>query len=239
MNDDLEHGPDEPNEFSVEPPPNFRRRKVLTFLALETITGAATYRPLRDGTPWQSLAVEAHRWKNRIAHRLEAEWEEFREGFTHPTPTPRTLESETEYTQFLAAIFLRYLTTEETIRPHRNIRDGVANELPPRAYWKRIEKTLRVADEIRHRLGKQLYCINSAYRSPSYNAACPGTAPWSYHMKNQALDLMFTGGSAAAAEVAKNYAKKNSSTVESAPIRILFTSTRAVPTLPGKRETTP
>lgn len=204
MTDDIfAHDPDEPHEFSAEPPPNLRRRKVLTFLAPGTITGAAAYRPLRGGVPWQSLKGDARRWKSRIANRLEAEWEDFQEGFHPPDPTPRTLESEAEYTEFLATIPLRYITPEEVIRPHRNIRDGVANELPPRSYWKRMEKPLRVADEIRHRLGKPLYCINSAYRSPAYNAACPGTATWSYHMKNQALDLMFTGGSTAAAEVAK------------------------------------
>jgi hypothetical protein len=200
MNEDpLAHDPDELKGFSSEPPPNFRRRKVLTLLALGTITAAAAYRPLRDGVPWHSLKGDARRWKNRIANRLAAEWE----GFHPPDPTPRTLESEAEYTEFLATIPLRYITPEEVIRPHRNIRDVVANELPPRSYWRRMGKTLRVADEIRHRLGRPLYCINSAYRSPAYNAACPGTATWSYHMRNQALDLMFTGGSAAAAEVAK------------------------------------
>lgn len=120
-----------------------------------------------------------------------------------PEPLPRTLEAEAEYSAFLAEIPLRYIVPEEVIRPHRNVRSGVPNELPPREYWPRIEAVLKVADEIRHRLGKPLHCINSAYRSPAYNAACSGTATFSQHLENRALDLMFVGGSGAAAEVAR------------------------------------
>lgn len=119
-----------------------------------------------------------------------------------PRLSPRVLAHTKEYSEFLNSLGLRYLTAEEIIRPHKNERSGVANELPPRHMWSRIAPTLRIADEIRHRLEKPLYCINSAYRSPAYNAVCSGAASQSYHMKNCALDLMFEGGPEAAAKVA-------------------------------------
>jgi len=60
--------------------------------------------------------------------------------------------------------------------------------------WKRLAPTLKIADQIRHDLGTELVCINSAYRSPEYNAICSGAASRSYHMKNCALDLVFACG---------------------------------------------
>ncbi len=113
------------------------------------------------------------------------------------------LPGEPEYREFLAALPLRYITVDEIIRPHRNIRNGVANTLPPRYLWSNLPKTLAVADEIRHRLGAPLDIINSAYRSPAYNAQCPGAAKRSHHLRNRALDLMFRCPSQEAVRVAK------------------------------------
>ncbi|MGY8640061.1 MAG: YcbK family protein [Verrucomicrobiales bacterium] len=91
----------------------------------------------------------------------------------------------------------------EVLRPHRNVRNGVANKLPPKTLWSHMAPTLRVDDKIRTRLGSQLNYINSAYRSPAYNAKCPGAASRSYHMQNCALDLMFGCGSETAFAMAK------------------------------------
>lgn len=190
------------------PAPFFRRRSFIAGLAISAVSAAAAYRGYRSDIEWRKLASRGIDLSERAINRIEEEWAEFRDGFSPPPPTPRTLKSEAEYKAFLAKIPLRYISPEEIIRPHRNIRDGVPNELPPKSYWPRIEATLKVADEIRHKLGKPLYCINSAYRSPNYNAACSGTASKSYHMKNMALDLMFSGGSTAASEVAKQLREK-------------------------------
>ena len=181
----------------------FERRKVLTALAITSVSGATAYSLVKETDTWKNLTAQGNHWKDRFTNRFEREWDRLQESLSQPSPTPRTLESEKEYAAFLGKIPLQFITPEEVIRPHRNIRNGVPNELPPRSYWARIEKTLLVADQIRRRLKRPLHLINSAYRSPSYNKACPGTATWSYHMKNQALDLMFTGGSTDAAEVAK------------------------------------
>lgn len=108
--------------------------------------------------------------------------------------TPRVLTNSDEYAAFLNSLDLRYITAEEIISPHRNVRKGVANHLPPKHMWKRLIPTLKIADQIRHELGTELVCINSAYRSPEYNAVCSGAASRSYHMKNCALDLIFSSG---------------------------------------------
>ena len=48
-----------------------------------------------------------------------------------------------------------------------------------------------LADEISVRLGTSVRTVTSAFRSPSYNARCPGAKPNSYHKRNNALDLKF------------------------------------------------
>ena len=95
------------------------------------------------------------------------------------------------YGEMLAGLKLRYLKPIEVIRPHFRIRGTVANTLPPRELWPNIGEALRVADELRHHLGVPLRSIISAYRSPAYNAACPGAALFSRHTHNDALDLVF------------------------------------------------
>ncbi len=116
--------------------------------------------------------------------------------------SPRVLPNSDAYAAFLNSLNLRYLTAEEIIRPHRNVRSGIENHLPPEHMWKRLIPTLKIADEVRHELGSELICINSAYRSPEYNAVCSGAASRSYHMKNCALDLIFAAGPEKAAAAA-------------------------------------
>jgi len=118
------------------------------------------------------------------------------------------LENEDEYREFLASIALQHISPEDVIRPHRNQRGGVANELPPKKYWERMRATLLVADTLQDELGVPLRMINSAYRSPAYNSACPGSASNSYHTKNMALDLVFACSPREAARAAKKLRDK-------------------------------
>lgn len=113
------------------------------------------------------------------------------------------LPHEETYAAFIETLGLRYLEPHEILRAHRRMRNGVANELPPRRLWRRMGPTLVAADELRHRLGSPLTYITSAYRSPAYNRQCPGAARRSYHTKNQALDLVYECGPQRAFEEAK------------------------------------
>lgn len=117
------------------------------------------------------------------------------------------LKNEDEYREFVDSLKLQYISASEVIQPHRNILNGVKNELPPKKYWKRISETLKVADAIRAELGVPLKTINSAYRSPDYNAECRG-ASQSYHTRNMALDLVFACSSKEAAIAAKKLRSK-------------------------------
>ncbi len=103
------------------------------------------------------------------------------------TPLP----GETDYRAFLASLDLRYISANEVISPHIHERRGVCNKLPPRQLWTRMATTLKVADELRHRLGVKMRYITSAYRCPAYNSILSGSASRSQHMQNRALDIVY------------------------------------------------
>jgi len=131
----------------------------------------------------------------KIARIPHIEFPEFPKSPTPSSPPaprePLILPHEEHYAEFLENLNLRYLAPHEIISPHRRERNGIANVLPPRKYWRRMVPTLKMADELRHRLGVKLLYITSAYRSPEYNAECPGASPGSYHTRNLALDLVY------------------------------------------------
>ncbi len=182
------------NETEISSPRRTSRRRVVLGLATAA-AGMAIYRGYGPDS-LDELIAKSRIAADRITDRLREEWSERR------LSPRRSLKDEADYRIFLDGLSLRYVTADEIIRPHRNVRGVVANELPPRHMWSRLIPTLRVADEIRHRLGSPLKLVNSAYRSPDYNLACSG-AKHSYHMQNRALDLMFKEGAKAASAVAK------------------------------------
>lgn len=149
------------------------------------ILGAAGYK--------RQEAVELlHRGKAKL-DRLSTEWASNRKVGTQSQGDPyyrnAPIPNESEYKQFLSALGLRYLTADEIIRPHRNYRNGVRNSIPPRALWDSMIEPLKIADELRHRLGVRVTVL-SGYRSMDYNSAIGG-ASRSQHMRNRALDLKF------------------------------------------------
>jgi Peptidase M15 len=95
------------------------------------------------------------------------------------------------YVDFLKRCQLRNMTVEQVVEPHTHIRGGVHNTLPPKAMWGNIRSTLRVADSLSDRLDLHIKEVISVYRSPAYNAQCPGAKSSSYHMRNNAMDLVF------------------------------------------------
>ncbi len=86
-----------------------------------------------------------------------------------PTP-PRHLRytkpHEEQYAHFIHSLDLLYIAPFELLRVHRNSHRGVSNSLPPEKLWAEMGKTLKVADELRARLGRKMLLITSAYRSP-------------------------------------------------------------------------
>jgi uncharacterized protein YcbK (DUF882 family) len=66
------------------------------------------------------------------------------------------------------------------------------NTDPPRALWPNIVKTVRVLVELKKRLGNPAITLNSAYRSPAYNASVGGARD-SQHMKFTATDIVVQG----------------------------------------------
>lgn len=117
----------------------------------------------------------------------------------HPESTPKKkrsgvpdLPSVRDYQTYLAQDELPYLSPNEIIRPHFKYRSGVCSGVPPKHLWKNMLRTARVANEIRFRLGVPLHTVVSAYRSPEYNGRCPGASKYSQHLKNRALDLIYS-----------------------------------------------
>lgn len=96
-----------------------------------------------------------------------------------------------EYALFLDRLRLRHITVRQIVGAHVRRRRGVSNQLPPRSMWRDIRGSLRVADALVERVDAPLESIISAYRSPAYNARCPGASPNSYHTRNVALDLRY------------------------------------------------
>ena len=86
---------------------------------------------------------------------------------------------------FVASEFTNYFHT------HRR---GVTNSEPPREMWGNIAATLRIVDKLRERVGRPIVILSS-YRSPAYNAACPGAASGSFHQQFRALDIAVSGKS--------------------------------------------
>ncbi len=95
------------------------------------------------------------------------------------------------YVEFLRKANLHAVTVKQVIEPHLHVRGTVRNCLPPKAMWGNIRATLKVVDRLADRLDLPVKDIVSAYRSPAYNARCPGAKSNSYHMRNIAIDVTF------------------------------------------------
>lgn len=180
-------------EVAAPQPAPVSRRRVVSALFGTLAGGALGY----GGYPW----VAGDR-QHELTSAMQAAWDRIKE---HPSVARNrrrleepvrsvavTLDAEGKaYEAFLAGLGLRYLKPMEILRPHFKMRGAVANTLPTSDLWANLSPTLKVADELRNQLGVPLTCIASAYRSPAYNAACPGAATHSYHLQNRALDLVY------------------------------------------------
>lgn len=189
----LEQAETKPQGETPQPPP--RRRRFLKSLLGAALGGMAGYasHPWLLGERQDEVVDTIDSFLKRMRHmRDEVRRQPHPPLAAAQRPAPLTLDGDgLAYESFLDGLGLRHIRPMEMIRPHFNIRGSVCNSLPPRDAWKNIAPTLRVADELRQQLGSRLHTILSAYRSPAYNAVCPGAAPNSFHVRNMALDLAF------------------------------------------------
>jgi Peptidase M15 len=95
------------------------------------------------------------------------------------------------YADYLEHIKLRNLSVRQMIAPHAKSHGSVHNTLPPRSMWRNIRSTLKVVDSLAGRLDLPVYEVVSAYRTRAYNARCPGAKSNSYHICNNAMDIVF------------------------------------------------
>jgi hypothetical protein len=114
------------------------------------------------------------------------------------------------YSAFVGGLQLRRVSVRQVMAPHLKVRGGVRCGLPPTAMWKKMRATLLMAEEIGNVLDENVEEVISAYRSPEYNAKCPGAAPGSQHTRNVALDLVFPSSPRKIAAAAREVrARKN------------------------------
>lgn len=113
-----------------------------------------------------------------------------------------------DYVAYLQRLRLKRITIQQIIEAHRKQRGKVKNAIPPKQLWKNIRPTLLAADRLCDKLGEPVRNIVSAYRSPQYNARCPGARSNSFHVRNMALDLQFRSSSRQVALAARELREK-------------------------------
>ena len=108
-----------------------------------------------------------------------------------------------KYARHIAKHRMEKVTVQQVIKAHARQKGTVWNNIPPKSMWDSMMPTLQAADKLAVALGCDLKEICSAYRSPAYNARCPGAKPRSYHQQNVALDLMFNTSQSRVSRVAR------------------------------------
>jgi hypothetical protein len=162
-----------------EPQPSLlTRRGVLRLLAL---TGASLATSSEASHAFLDFFSSYQRAPRGILTRLDipASW------------VPQLGSQLPNYAEYLEKIKLRHMSVRQVIAPHAKSHGSVHNTLPPRYMWRNIRSTLKVVDSLAKRLDTPMEEVLSAYRSPAYNARCPGAKSNSYHLRNNAMDIVF------------------------------------------------
>ncbi len=168
----------------VEIPPTSRR----SFLSASLLTASGFFAAMSPGVATSLYSGSA----NLDISELPNEWVRRQGVDLHA------------YARYLSALRLRHITVQQVISSHARRKGSIWNNLPAREHWRQMSQTLRVADEISVRLGTSVKSVTSAFRSPSYNARCPGAKPNSCHKENVALDLKFHASTWAVTRAARN-----------------------------------
>lgn len=111
------------------------------------------------------------------------------------------------YRKFLSRIGLRKISVQQIMDSHAKARRGVHNTLPPKQLWGNIRSTLIALDKVSVRLGEPVGEVLSVYRSPAYNAMCPGAKSHSYHLRNNAIDVRYNSSPRKVAALARDMRK--------------------------------
>lgn len=115
-----------------------------------------------------------------------------------------------DYVVFLERLRLKHIKVGQIIEAHIRQRGNVKNSLPPKNMWKNCRSTFQAADALCEEVGEPIRRIVSAYRSPAYNARCPGARPGSFHTRNMALDLQFRSSPRTVAAAARKIREQGS-----------------------------
>jgi hypothetical protein len=108
------------------------------------------------------------------------------------------------YSEYLRSLKLQRLTPLQVIEAHAKQHGSVWNALPPKSLWRQMVPTLRVIDRLSLELQQPVKEIISAYRSPGYNARCPGAKRGSWHQANVAIDVQFPVSPSTVAQTARS-----------------------------------
>lgn len=112
------------------------------------------------------------------------------------------------YRKFLSRIGLKKISVQDIMDTHAKAHGRIHNTLPPRQLWSNIRSTLLALDKVSVRLGEPVGEVLSVYRSPAYNATCPGAKSHSYHMRNNAIDVRFNSSPRKVAATARDMRKQ-------------------------------
>jgi Peptidase M15 len=154
------------------------RRGVLRLLALTGASLAAGSEASHAFTDFFSSYQSVPRG-NLTKLDIPAEW------------LPRLGSQLPSYADYLQRANFRQMSVRQVIAPHAKSHGSVHNTLPPRFLWKNIRSTLKVVDLLADRLDLPVNEVISVYRTPAYNARCPGAKSNSYHLCNNAMDIVF------------------------------------------------
>lgn len=111
------------------------------------------------------------------------------------------------YRKFLNRMGLRKISVQQIMDTHAKAHGRIHNTLPPRQLWGNIRSTLLAVDKVSNRLGEPVHEVISVYRSPAYNATCPGAKSHSYHMRNNAVDMRYNASPRKVAATARDMRK--------------------------------
>jgi hypothetical protein len=111
------------------------------------------------------------------------------------------------YRKFLARMGLRRISVQQIMDSHAKAHGRVHNTLPPRQLWGNIRTTFLAVEKVSRHLGEPVGEVLSVYRSPAYNATCPGAKSHSYHLRNNAIDMRFHSSPRKVARLARDLRK--------------------------------